>query len=42
MVLSANPTFFQLKLMVEAAGTGAVAGTVRWADAELIRIASAA
>jgi hypothetical protein len=38
MVLSASPTFFQMKLMVEADGTGPVSGTVRWADAELRRI----
>lgn len=35
MVLSANPTFFQMKLMVEAEGTGPVSGTVRWAEAEI-------
>lgn len=38
LVLSQNPTFFQVKLMVEADGPGAVAGTVRWADAELRRV----
>lgn len=39
MVLSDDPTFFQMKLMVEADGTGPVSGTVRWVDAELCRIA---
>ena len=38
MVLSANPSFFQVKLMVEAAGPGPVSGTVRWADPELRRV----
>jgi hypothetical protein len=38
MVLSADPAFFQMKLLVEADGPGPVAGTVRWADAELVRI----
>ena len=41
MVLSANPSFFQVKLMVEAAGPGPVSGTVRWADPELRRVAHA-
>ncbi|HRO13351.1 hypothetical protein, partial [Amaricoccus sp.] len=39
MVLSDDPIFFQMKLMVEADGTGPVSGTVRWVDAELRRIA---
>jgi hypothetical protein len=39
MVLSASPSFFQMKLMVEADGAGPVSGAVRWADAELRRIA---
>ncbi len=38
MVLSASPSFFQVKLMVEAGGPGPVSGTVRWADAELCRV----
>ncbi len=38
MVLSADPTFFQMKLLVEADGTGPVSGAVRWADAELRRV----
>jgi hypothetical protein len=38
MVLSVSPSFFQVKLMVEAGGPGPVSGTVRWADAELCRV----
>ena len=38
MVLSADPTFFQVKLIVEADGPGPVSGTVRWTDAELRRL----
>jgi hypothetical protein len=39
MVLSASPTFFQIKLLVEADGTGAVSGTVRWGEAEIRKVA---